>query len=190
METASSRRFKINGGVFAFAKVLHLGRISARPRWVCRGKNFCRLVLLEISSVTGCVAGSKSVCCCVLRASFVFSFGLPNENAKFEGASLRATIRKIYDFSWRAVGVLRGLPLNPLSWFVLSRTRKNEHKRSADACRRHRVSVRLRKKVKALALCASVGEGVENFNSPQLHRKNAAGTAHKEQSPQCCLIIQ
>ena len=28
----------------------------------------------------------------------------------------------------RALGVLRGAPLNPLSWFVLSRTRKNEHK--------------------------------------------------------------
>ena len=40
----ASRRFTTNGGAFALAKILHLGRISARPRWGCVGKNFCVLV--------------------------------------------------------------------------------------------------------------------------------------------------
>ena len=46
--------------------------------------------------------------------------------------------------SKRFCGVLRGIrPLSPLSWFVLSRTRKNEQKNCSRARAKHSVSVRL-----------------------------------------------
>ena len=32
-------------GAFAFENFLHLGRMSARPRWVCFGKTLCFLCL-------------------------------------------------------------------------------------------------------------------------------------------------
>ena len=35
LDPPTSRRFTTNGGDFALVKFLHLGRISARPRWVC-----------------------------------------------------------------------------------------------------------------------------------------------------------
>ena len=37
--------FSRAAGAFAFASLLHLGRMSARPRWVRFGQNFCFLCL-------------------------------------------------------------------------------------------------------------------------------------------------
>ena len=51
-------------------------------------------------------------------------------------------------------GFLKGIrPLSSLSWFVLSRMRKNEHQYSTPNARE--------------ALCEAVGEVVENSNQPQ-----------------------
>ena len=60
-----------------------------------------------------------------LRASSVLVLGFPSANAKAEFAHLRATIRKIHDFSWRVAGFQRALgPLVPfLRLFFAARQR-------------------------------------------------------------------
>ena len=55
------------------ASLLHLGRISARPRWVRRGKTFCYPVLFELSPITGNEAKTIVVCKSGVRATPVFA---------------------------------------------------------------------------------------------------------------------
>jgi hypothetical protein len=99
----------------------------------------------------GSVADSKDFCNRIVRNTFVLAIFYQIANAKSEFAKLRKNIGGAERRQFlRALGVLRGLPLNPLSWFILSRMRKNEHNRSASArssvsaCRRN-----LRSKEKA-----------------------------------------
>ena len=42
------------------AKLPHLGRISARPRWVSRARSFAFSFLFKLSSITGREAGAKA----------------------------------------------------------------------------------------------------------------------------------
>ena len=133
--------------IFAIPFCLKFVLNRARSRYQKIGNRLARA-----TSVPAC-----NVCLFALANKQTCDFGLPKSifyqiaNAKSEFAKLRKNIGGAERRQFlRALGVLRGLPLNPLSWFILSRMRKNEHNRSASArssvsaCRRN-----LRSKEKA-----------------------------------------
>ena len=99
------------------SKLLHLGRISARPRWVRRAKAFTVSFLFQLSSITGREAGAKAFSRKQSPCNFHVCKFFELANAKAEAAHFCVVLRDLSRPQRRTAGC-QGV-LNPLARFFV-----------------------------------------------------------------------